>query len=305
MKYLDEKLINARPNSEADNEQFVHQTISAVQNTHHRETFESVLRTDGVSKNKENFMTKLLAMPKIASITLGMSAVLLTGGIAYAAINWFGADVSTKQQADVVYSVAAECSPSTVQALRDNKPYTNTSQYKILKPELISQEDLKLDELSTCEQRAIETSLRSSMPNIYQAGDSKNGLYYPVGKYGTVVNVTGNEITVSQLPVDHESGPRELITATLKIGKDTLVMDKGKATELASFKQGDPVYIIVQNPVRNDQNDHDWRATPSDKSVVRSVTKTQYDMKTIKEKVFKASAEGAFQIIEKSDGFGG
>lgn len=304
MKHLDQKLIDARPNGETDNERFVRQTIAVVQASHVDETFPAVTRTKSITK-KEKFMTKLLTMPKLASAALGLAVLIITGGAAYAAINWFGTDVKTNQKADKVYSTATECSPNQVQALQNDKSYINTAEYKILKPELISQEDLKLDELATCEQRAIEGGLRASMPSIYRSGDSHEGLYYPVGKYGTVVEVSNDKITVAGIPVDHQTGPREVVTTTLTLNAETLVTDQGKTTDLRSFKQGDKVYFIFQNPVRSGQNDNDWRATPSTQSTVRALAKTQYDIATIKEKVFKATNEGAIEILKKSDAYGG
>lgn len=304
MKDIDKELIDARPANEVDNERFVRHTITAVQHAQSHETFSGLMRTKSTIK-KEKFMTKLLVMPKWASAALGLGVVIVTGGAAYAAINWFGADVKTSQNADQVYSIATECSPSLVQALKDDKPYTNTAEYKIIKPELISQDDFKLDGLATCEQRAIESNLRTSMPAVYQPGDSHEGLYYPVGAYGTVAEVSGNKITVVDIPVDRQTGPRENITATLTINPETLVTNQGKATDSNSLKQGDRVYFIFQNPVRPGQNDNDWRATPSDQSTIRALAKTQYDIASIKEKLRKATSEGAFIILKKSDAYGG
>lgn len=304
MTYIDQMLINVRPKGQPDNEQFVRRTMAAVQEAQSRETFKAEARKTNVTK-KETFMTKILTMPKLASATLGLGALLITGGGVYAAMNWFGTHVSTEQRSGTVYSVTAECSPSKVQALQNTKPYTNTAEYKITKPQLISEEDLKLDELSTCEQRAIESNLRVAMPDVYQPVDSQNGLYYPVGKYGTVVSSSDAQVVVAGISVDRQNGQPEVITAPIVLNANTQVTDRGKNTNAASFKPGDHVYFIFQNPVRSGQNDNDWRATPSSQSTVRAIAKTQYDMAAIKGKVFKASAEGAFEVLKKSDAFGG
>lgn len=303
MKDLEQKLINARPNGGADNDRFVRQTISAVQHAISHETFTAVVRT-GNFQNKK-FITTFLTTPKLASVVLGLGLVIVASGVTYAAINWFGTDVKTDQMADKVYSIAVECSPSEVQALQGNKSYTNTAEYKILKPQLITQEDLKLDVLSTCEQRAVEGGLRKSMPAVYLPGDSHDGLYYPVGKYGTVVGVSENKITVAGVPMDHQTQPREIVTVTLTVNAETLITDRGRETDIKSFKLGDPVYFIFQNPVRTGQYDADWRALPSTQSTVRAIATTQYNAATIKEKVFEATSKGAVEIIKKSDAYGG
>jgi hypothetical protein len=147
--------------------------------------------------------------------------------------------------------------------------------------------------------------VRKANAGIYDSRDHSNGLYYPVGRYGKVVKTENSQITVSNIRIDHQHGPSELITAVLAISPSTLLTDKGAAANMATFKPGDDVYFIFQNPVTNSQNSNDKRAIPNDQSTVRAFAKTQYDHSVIKEKMRAATAENAYQILNASDAYGG
>ncbi len=307
MKDIDERIINARPDDEVANERFIKATMLALQAAQANETLSRAVRTESVNK-KGRFMAKLLRLPRVALAGIGLAALLLTGGTVYAAVSWFGASVKTSQKDSVVYTVATECAPNQVQALNGLQPQTNTSEYKILKPEFISEHDLRLDQLADCERSAIEASVRQNMPNVYMPGapgDLRDGLYYPVVSYGKVVSATETQVTVSDVKISHQFSMPEIVTVTIPISTETLVSDKGKKTQITSFEQGDPVFFIFQNPVRPGQNDNDWRAIPSEQSRVLAVAKTQYDVAAIKQKIEKAAAENAFRILKKSDAYGG
>jgi hypothetical protein len=256
---------------------------------------------------KEPFtMQSLKFMRTIPGAALAVAIIATSGIGVYAVANWFGTEVNTSHAGDHITVSAKDCPASLLQAYQDNDDkavYDISTTYKIVKPEILSAADIQNNQLVTCEQRAIDSYAKRHFPANYQAGDSHNGLYYAVGKYGTIQNIEGNTVTISDVPIDHVQGDRERITTAITINDGTQVLDYGEPALLAQLKPGDQVYLSFQNPVTGGDN-RDKRAIPDQDSTVRVISKTQYNYEA-KDKMQAAAAQGAFRIISTSDSFGG
>jgi hypothetical protein len=81
---VEQKLIDARPETAETNKTFISQTLAAVQKASATETFERAIRTTNATK-KERFIMRLKHIPRSTSIGLATAAVLLCSGTAFAA----------------------------------------------------------------------------------------------------------------------------------------------------------------------------------------------------------------------------
>ncbi len=169
-------------------------------------------------------MKKLMQRPAMAGFSV--LAVIAVSGTAYAAtvFNWFGTDVQTSVNDNIVTVSNKDCpnrlSHST-STLGDWKPKSDSeTSYKILKPELITPEDIQNSHLVGCEHYALDALSAKFFPasydySSYGSGIVKDGMYVPFNNYGTVETISGSDITIRDIHISNSPYASDHITTTL------------------------------------------------------------------------------------------
>lgn len=256
---------------------------------------------------KENIAMNIIHKPVMAGVSA--LAVIALSSSAYAALNWFGTDVQT-QAADNIVTVSNKDCPNQIAnaSYGDWKPRSDSeTTYKILKPEVVTPEDIKNSHLVSCERNAIDSLAAQYFPAsydyaAYDANNGKNGMYLAASNYGTVVAISDNDITVQDVHVNNSPFASDSTTVTLRVQADTRVLDQGKATTLSGLKAGDQVYFVFQNKIVPKNTDVRQMSIPGkDNSNVLLIAKTQYDYRLM-DKFMKALVQnGPVEVIKTND----
>lgn len=297
---IEQELIAARDTSH-DNKRFVQNTLEAVKRQETKGTFTTVIRGAKTPKASK-IILMLRRFPRYAGLTVAVAGIIATGGIGYAVHNWFGTDVGTSINDNIITVTAKDCPPSLLQQYRQTYHTNISTTYKIVRPDLVSKQDIKNAQLVNCEQRAITGLAQKAFPTSFTPGDSHKGMFYPATSYGTVESVDGTHITITDVPLNWSKGVAERVVVTLTTSPDTTVISGGQAVPLATFKKHDKVFFAFQNSTTD--HDNDTRQHPQSDSHILTISKTQYDYKA-KDIVDKSASQGAFTIEASTDEFPG
>ncbi len=262
---------------------------------------------------KETFyMKKLIQRPAMAGFSI--LAVIAISGTAYAAtvFNWFGTDVQTSVKENIVTVSNKDC-PSRISnsTLGDWKPKSDSeTSYKILKPELITPEDIQNSHLVDCEHNALDALSAKYYPASYDYrsyGKSvvKDGIYLPVGTYGTVEAIRGSDVIVRDVHINDSPYAADHITTTLRTQPETQVINQGGVSTLAEIQPGDQVYFTFQNKATPDNENLQMVIPGKPGSKVLMIAKTQYDYRLMDKVTQALIKNGPVRIIKSNNPNGG
>ncbi len=200
-------------------------------------------------------------------------------------------------------------------ALGDWKSTSNSeTSYKILKPEIITPQDIENSHLVECEHNALDGLSAKYFPAIYDYKSytsskpselpmEKDGRYPPSDNYGTVESVGENAIIVQDIHVRNSPYASDHTTVTLRIQPETHVINQGQVSELADLKPGDQVYFTFQDKVvsTGTHNIMELEAPGKDGSIVLLIAKTQYDYRLMDKVSQSLVQNGPVQVIKTTD----
>jgi hypothetical protein len=255
---------------------------------------------------KERIIMKFIRKP--ALIGFSALALITASGTAYAALNWFDTSVQTTSKDNIIMVTNKDC-PSRISnsLLPGWKPKSNSeTEYKIVKPELITPDDIKNSHLVYCERQAIDALSAHYFPAAYDFASynntmEKDGMYQPFSNYGTVESVSGSAVTVKDVHINNSPFPADHQTVTIQAQPETRVVDRGQPATLKDLKSGDQVYFTFQDTAPSGKLDKLALDTPGKPgSKVLLIAKTQYDYRLM-DKFMTAGINNAYELVKTND----
>lgn len=211
-------------------------------------------------RQRKHWIERMFSMQTFAFLKkpvgalVAIALMIMSSASAYAAINWFNADVTVMSNDSIISVDLSECLPSAMPigvATEDRK----NIKFKITGQPHISAEELRQDMLERCEFRAVLDFYDQLLP------ERRSGI-----QSSPIKAINGNQITLERM----ENGIREDVT--LSIGDNTTAFERRQPINTSDLRVGDSVmYVYDTANLKENVN------PLAENSMVVSIFRTQYD----------------------------